>query len=68
MCSRTVTCPYVAGSDDRGLVYQADASASALAAVQDVFLHQPKGIVHRLAIFDAHGEITQVISQLDVLR
>lgn len=36
----------------------------------DLFLSQSSGgrVVHRLAMFDAHAEITAIISQLDVLR
>lgn len=58
------------GSEDRGLVYQTDAEASVLTAVRDMFLGQPDGgsLVHRLAIFDAHGDITSIVSQMDVLR
>ena len=59
-----------AGSDDRGLVYQTDAEASVLTAIRDFFLGQPGGgaLVHRLAIFDAHGDITRIVSQMDVLK
>jgi hypothetical protein len=51
-------------------VYQTDADASVLAAIRDFFLGQPDGgsLVHRLAIFDAHGDITRIVSQMDVLR
>lgn len=58
------------GSEDRGLVYQTDAEASVLTAIRDMFLGQPDGgqLVHRLAIFDAHGDITRIVSQSDVLR
>lgn len=60
----------LAGSDDRGLVYQTDAEASVLTAIRDFFLGQPGGgaLVHRLAIFDAHGDITRIVSQMDVLK
>lgn len=59
-----------AGGEDRGLVYQTDAEASVLTAIQDMFLGQPDSgsLVHRLAIFDAHGDITRIVSQTDVLR
>jgi len=35
-----------------------------------MFLGQMDGgrLVHRLAIFDAHGDITHIVSQVDVLR
>lgn len=51
-------------------MYQTDAAASVLAAIRDFFLGQPDGgsLVHRLAIFDAHGDITRIVSQMDVLR
>lgn len=60
----------IVGSEDRGLVYQTDAEASVLTAIRDMFLGQPDGgaLVHRLAIFDAHGDITRIVSQMDVLR
>ncbi|KAF8071153.1 hypothetical protein HT031_001235 [Scenedesmus sp. PABB004] len=60
----------VLGSEDRGLVYQTDAEASVLTAIRDMFLgRQPGGrVVHRLAIFDDHGEITHIVSHVDVLR
>jgi len=39
-------------------------------AARDMFLGQMDGgrLVHRLAIFDAHGDITHIVSQVDVLR
>jgi hypothetical protein len=51
-------------------VYQTDAEASVLTAIRDYFLGQPGGgsLVHRLAIFDAHGDITRIVSQMDVLK
>lgn len=51
-------------------MYQTDAEASVLTAIRDMFLGQPDGgaLVHRLAIFDAHGDITRIVSQMDVLR
>lgn len=41
-----------------------------VAAARDMFLGQMDGgrLVHRLAIFDAHGDITHIVSQVDVLR
>lgn len=48
-------------------MYQTDAQASVLTAIRDMFLGQD-GVVHRLAIFDAHGDITRIVSQTDVLR
>ncbi|KAF6254676.1 hypothetical protein COO60DRAFT_1642116 [Scenedesmus sp. NREL 46B-D3] len=60
----------VLGSEDRGLVYQADTDASVLSAIRDMFLGQHDGgrLVHRLAIFDAHGDITHIVSHVDVLK
>uniref|UniRef100_A0A383VM92 CBS domain-containing protein n=1 Tax=Tetradesmus obliquus TaxID=3088 RepID=A0A383VM92_TETOB len=60
----------VLGSEDRGLVYQTDTDASVLTAIRDMFLGQRDGgrLVHRLAIFDAHGDITHIVSHVDVLR
>eukprot|EP00882_Tetradesmus_deserticola_P002217 GHRQ01002369.1.p1 GENE.GHRQ01002369.1~~GHRQ01002369.1.p1 ORF type:complete len:201 (+),score=44.80 GHRQ01002369.1:209-811(+) len=60
----------VLGSEDRGLVYQTDTDASVLTAIRDMFLGQCDGgrLVHRLAIFDAHGDITHIVSHVDVLK
>jgi CBS-domain-containing membrane protein len=43
---------------------------SALAACRSSFLGNAgtHKAVHRLAIFDAHGDITHIVSQMDVLR
>ncbi|KAI8464514.1 MAG: hypothetical protein J3K34DRAFT_114955 [Monoraphidium minutum] len=93
----------VVGGEDRGLLYQADAGASVLTAIQGFFpggaapkaaaagpepmegvdgggaapAPAPAGpaaagggrkVVHRLAVFNALGEITHIVSQTDVIR
>lgn len=62
----------IRGVEDRGLVFQAEgASTTLLDAIRNVFLRPVDGetkVVHRLAVFDPHGEITNVISQTDVMR
>lgn len=57
------------GGEDRRLVYAADgASTSVLTAIQDFFLQQSENrVCHRIAMFDAHGEVTAIISQSDVV-
>lgn len=49
---------------------QADASVSVLDTIQRLFLPpRPDGrAVHRLAMFDATGQITHIVSQMDVIR
>ncbi|KAL4418674.1 hypothetical protein ABPG77_010621 [Micractinium sp. CCAP 211/92] len=60
------------GVEDRGLVFQAEgASTSLMDAVRNVFLRPLDGetkVVHRLAVFDAHGDIINVVSQTDIMR
>jgi CBS domain-containing protein len=74
----------VSGGKDRALVFSATASSSLLEAMRDLFLPSGRNenpssssssrspsspsVVHRVAVFDGHGAITHVISQLDVLR
>jgi len=62
----------VRAADDRGLVFQADGSTtSVMTAIRDLFLQNYGGeakITHRIALFDTRGEITSIISQMDVMR
>ncbi|KAI3429675.1 hypothetical protein D9Q98_005760 [Chlorella vulgaris] len=64
----------IRGVEDRGLVYQAEGgSTSLLDAIRNYFLKPAQAdgetkVVHRIAVFEAHGEITNIISQTDVLR
>lgn len=62
----------IADAQDKALVFQADANTSLLDAIRDMFLKKytaaGQGGVHRVAVFDAHGAITCIVSQLDVLR
>ncbi|EFN59772.1 hypothetical protein CHLNCDRAFT_133443 [Chlorella variabilis] len=56
----------IRGVEDRGLVYQAEGgTTSLLDAIRNLFL---RPVVHRLAVFEAHGEITNIVSQTDVMR
>ena len=42
---------------------------SVLQAIRELFLGGGTGrATHRLALFDAHGAITHVVSQMDVIR
>ena len=62
----------IRAADDRGLMYQADSeSTSVLTAIKDLFLQTQNGepkVAHRVALFNAHGEVTSIISQMDVAR
>ncbi|KAG7666935.1 hypothetical protein Ndes2526B_g04587 [Nannochloris sp. 'desiccata'] len=62
----------IRAADDRGLMYQADSeSTSVLTAIKDLFLQTAHGepkVAHRIALFNAHGEVTSIISQMDVAR
>ena len=67
----------IVGNVDHGLVFQPDAGTSVLAAVKEMFLAeklqlvnsiQVPRVVHRLAMFDPHGYIINVVSQMDVVR
>ncbi len=62
----------IRSNDDRGLMYQADSeSTSVLTAIRDLFLQRSGGdakVAHRLALFNSQGEVTSIISQMDVAR
>ncbi|KAG2499693.1 hypothetical protein HYH03_002628 [Edaphochlamys debaryana] len=58
----------VAGSEDRGLMFQVHSDVSVLEALRESFAPSGKPAAHRLAVFDASGAITAVVSQLDVIR
>lgn len=63
----------IRGVEDRGLVFAGDApTTSLLDAIRDYFLKPgPYGesrVVHRLAVFDAHGEVKHILSQTDIIR
>ncbi|KAJ9534800.1 hypothetical protein QJQ45_017234, partial [Haematococcus lacustris] len=58
------------GGEDKSLVYQGEMGAPLLATIRDCFLNnagQSGRVVHRLAVFDAQGQIHAVLSQLDVV-
>eukprot|EP00195_Chlamydomonas_chlamydogama_P014669 CAMPEP_0202900886 /NCGR_PEP_ID=MMETSP1392-20130828/12091_1 /ASSEMBLY_ACC=CAM_ASM_000868 /TAXON_ID=225041 /ORGANISM="Chlamydomonas chlamydogama, Strain SAG 11-48b" /LENGTH=388 /DNA_ID=CAMNT_0049587343 /DNA_START=36 /DNA_END=1199 /DNA_ORIENTATION=- len=56
--------------EDRGLVYHTEADASILQTIKGSFLNVLSNgrVIHRVAIFDPHGSILRVVSQLDVVR
>lgn len=59
------------GEEDRGLLFQTDVDTDLLTAITDFFLPSQRrsgAVVHRLAIFDAHGSILHVVSQMDAMR
>ncbi|GFR48334.1 hypothetical protein Agub_g10220 [Astrephomene gubernaculifera] len=56
------------GSEDRGLLFQVHADVSLMTALRESFVPPGKPAAHRLAVFDASGAITSVVSQLDVIR
>lgn len=58
------------GGHDRGLFFQANSNNTLLQVIRDVFLqpNEDSRVVHRIAVFDAHGEVTNIISQTDVIR
>ncbi|KAG2452837.1 hypothetical protein HYH02_002183 [Chlamydomonas schloesseri] len=58
----------VAGSEDRGLMFQVNSDVPLLEAIRESFVPTGKAAAHRLAVFDASGAITAVVSQLDVIR
>jgi 5'-AMP-activated protein kinase regulatory gamma subunit len=56
---------------DRALLYTGDGNISVKDAICQHFFRIIDGetrAVHRLAVFDAHGEITTVVSQMDIAR
>lgn len=64
-----VTVPVV---EDRGLLFEGDAAnTSLMVAVRQAFVTNVQGgqhVNHRLALFDSHGEVTSIISQMDVIK
>ena len=60
-------------AEDRGLLYEMDApKTSLMTVIREAFVenaHDGKSHVnHRIALFDSHGEIKSIISQMDVIR
>jgi len=65
------------GGEDRSLLYSSEAGEPLLAVLREQFLggggacqgaNAIPRVAHRVALFDAHGAITAVVSQLDVVR
>ncbi|KAK9845507.1 hypothetical protein WJX81_008164 [Elliptochloris bilobata] len=60
------------GGQDKDLIYQAHTGTTVLDTLREHYLKVGEDgmtkVVHRVAIFDSHGSITSVISQLDVMR
>lgn len=59
-------------AEDRGLLFEGDSdSISLMTAIREVFVKYTDGqrnVSHRIALFDAHGDVTSIISQMDVIR
>jgi len=59
-------------AEDRGLLFEGDSdSISVMTAIREVFVKYRDGkrnVSHRIALFDAHGDVTAIISQMDVIR
>lgn len=57
---------------DRGLVFLGDCeNVSIMTAIREAFIqykNERRHINHRIGLFDAHGEVTHVISQMDVVK
>lgn len=71
----STTLVTISGGEDKGLVYQTEASSTSVAtAIREVFLQtgmitRPDNrVTHRLAAFNDTGDITAIISQLDIMR
>lgn len=66
-----ITVPVV---EDRGLLYEMDApKTSLMTVIRDAFVENAQDggkrhVNHRIALFDSHGEIKSIISQMDVIR
>ncbi|GAX84672.1 hypothetical protein CEUSTIGMA_g12093.t1 [Chlamydomonas eustigma] len=67
----------LSGGEDRSLLYCSEAGADWAPlkdTIRDQYLglsadgYQKHRISHRIAVFDAHGVITQIVSQLDIVR
>lgn len=62
----------ISDAQDKALIFQADAETSLLGAIREMFLKSytaaGQGCVHRVAVFNAHGAVTCIVSQLDVMR
>lgn len=60
----------ITSGEDRGLLYQTDAETSLATTLRDFFLSKRDSgqYIHRVAVFDAHGEITNIVSQMDIVR
>jgi len=61
-------------AEDRGLLYEGDASqTTVMTAVREAFVENVKDggkqhINHRIALFDSHGEVNSIISQMDIIK
>lgn len=63
----------ILANEDREFLFDRDSAAISIAdAISTLFFrHMPDGSVkvsHRVALFNGHGEITAIISQMDVIR
>lgn len=61
-------------AEDRGLLYEIDAPRTSLMTViREAFVENAskdgkRHMNHRIALFDSHGEVKSIISQMDVIR
>lgn len=61
-------------AEDRGLLYEMDApKTSLMTVIKEAFVENShnstnRHVNHRIALFDSHGEIKSIISQMDVIR
>lgn len=55
----------IKSSDDSALMYGIERESSVLSAIKNLFVQRP---THRIALFDGHGNITHIISQMDICR
>ncbi|KAL6783677.1 hypothetical protein ACKKBF_B05405 [Auxenochlorella protothecoides x Auxenochlorella symbiontica] len=65
-----ITIPSI---EDRNLLYASEAGTTPLSStIRDLFLRPSEGgmsaVVHRIALFGPHGDITNIVSQMDVIK
>ena len=54
--------------DDVDLIFAPFAQEMSVFEAMDLFLGNHHQLVHRIAVFDTHGEIQEIISQSDIIR
>lgn len=63
----------IMSNEDREFLFDRDSTSISIAdAISSLFFHRLEDgsmkVSHRVALFDGHGEITAIISQMDVIR